>query len=216
MQIQSLYRIFFFTVMCIFISRCTGERLSHLENHDIETYINAPKGSSITPYIHNINSDARHYKVFLAQNNGEHRKSTETAMIIVPLEQNHIRKISFELVGDDSLISLKTPLTLIDITDKNNQSLLSLHLNHNIYWLESQGNHKKVPLFLEQTPQKFVIHDNQKIITLTFGATRYQIPVSSNDNTIKIGLMRSDLLRYRGLVLPKQKLKINNMHIYDK
>lgn len=206
--------------MCIVLSHCTTSRLSHSKNSHFRTEINAPKGSSITPYINNIykNTDDISYKITLAQNNGEHRQDTETAVIAIPITQNDTQNtaiISFELRGDDSLLALKTPIKLFDIVDSAQNSILSLNLHHKIYWLEDTQTHKKVSLFLEQKSQKFVIQYNNQTITVIFADERYQIPISHTPNTnhtVKIGLIRSDLLRYRGLVIPKQNLNINHLH----
>ncbi len=208
--------------MCIVLSNCTASRLSHSQNSRFQTEINAPKGSCVTPYINNINknipNDIR-YKITLAHNNGEHRQETETAVIAIPIHRNGTQStsiISFELEGNDSLLALKTPIKLFDIVDSKQNSLLSLNLHHKIYWLEDAQNHKKVYLFLEQKPQDFIIQYSNQTITVIFGNERYQIPISTTSHTnytVKIGLMRSDLLRYRGLVIPKQHLKINHLHI---
>ncbi len=209
--------------MCIVLSNCTASRLSDSKNPRFQTEINAPKGSFITSYINNINKNIANdnilYKIVLAQNNGEHRQETETAVIAIPIH-THNRQgtstISFQLTSDDSLLALKTPIKLFDIVDFKQNSLLSLNLHHKIYWLEDGINHKKVSLFLEQKPQDFVIQYNNHTITVIFADERYTIPISntsSTHHTVKIGLMRSDLLRYRGLIIPKQHLNINYLHI---
>jgi hypothetical protein len=219
MKIHSLHRLFFCIIICIATSNCTALRLSHSKNTRFQTEVNAAKGSFIRPYIRNINKNIPndiHYKIFLAQNNGEHRQDTETAVITIPIHVQDTPIISFELNSDDSLLALKTPIKLFYIVDSKQNSILSLNLHHKIYWLEDDLNHKKVSLFLEQRPQDFIIQYSNQTITVMFANEHYQIPISntsSTHHTVKIGLMRSDLLRYRGLVVPQQHLNINNLRI---
>ena len=196
-------------LVCFLMPSCTALKMPKTEKQTYQTDINAPKGSYVKPFTKSITSNTHDYTIFLNHNYGEHRQNIETALIKIPLISNP--KISFTLKADDSLISLKTPIKLIEITDNNNQTRLSLNLKQTIYWLETQHYYKKIPLFLEQRPEKFMITQNNHKIILTIGNMSHEIPIDNTDNLLKIGMIRSDLFRYRGLVVPAQTLYVKNL-----
>jgi hypothetical protein len=106
-------------------------------------------------------------------------------------------------------------LKLIDIIDNNNKSIISLHLHNKIYWLQANNSHEKISLFLDQQTHNFSIKNNDTSLILTIDKTHYTIPVMNKNNHIKIGLIRSDLLRYRGQVVPEQYLYVHNIQIIN-
>jgi hypothetical protein len=159
-----------------------------------------------------MNPQKTHYKILLNKNLGQTRHETEMATLTIP---TNFEKLSFDLSSNDSLNSLKTPLKLIDIIDNNNKSIISLHLHNKIYWLQANNSHEKISLFLDQQTHNFSIKNNDTSLILTIDKTHYTIPVMNKNNHIKIGLIRSDLLRYRGQVVPEQYLYVHNIQIIN-
>ena len=209
--ILSLCRLLCLFLGAFLVTNCTFS-LSPNHNDITDSVKNAPKGSYIIPYIHKMNPHKAHYKILLNKNLGEKRFETEIATLTIPAQ---FKKLSFELSSDDSLNSLKTPIKLIDIVDSYNKSIISLHLHNKIYWVETADFHEKISLFLDQEPQKFIIQNDELGLMLMINKTHYIIPVNNNNPHIKIGLIRSDLLRYRGQVIPAQCLYINNIQIIN-
>lgn len=173
---------------------------------------NAPDGSYIKPYINPINRKDNHFKVLLNENLGYSRNDTETAIITIPTD---FKTFSFELLGDSQLNTLKTPVKLIDIINSDTtESLFNISLHNQIYWYETPYAYHKLPLFLEQQAQKFTIQNHGTYLNFIMNKQFCKIPLPKNgNNRVKIGLIRSDLLRYRGQTVPKQSLEINNITI---
>jgi len=179
--------------------------------------VQAPKGSYVKPYINHKSIEqptakSQNYKVFLQANTGNKRIATEYATLTFPI---NFKQLSFTLIGDQNLISLKTPITLIDIIDQNNKTILSLKLHNNIYWIEThiKENNKshRIPMFLDHAKEDFVITHNKHTMNFKIGDYTKNIAHHTQDYKIKIGITRHDLLRYSGIYLLEQTLYINNM-----
>jgi hypothetical protein len=175
--------------------------------------VNAPPDSFVKPYInHNAFTEAKNYKVFLNANKGKKRIKTEYGTIEFPV---NFKYLSFTLKGDENLMSLKTPLTLLSIINQNNKAILSLKLHNRIYWIEThikgQSKSDRIPLFLDYAKGEFIVTHNKDSIHLKIGDYTKNIAHDTQDYKLKIGITRHDLLRYSGIYLPEQTLYINNM-----
>lgn len=197
--------IIFFTESCSFLTTSTV----FINNYN-DSLKNAPQGSYVKRYNHRLDNTNTNYKIFLNKNLGETRHNTEEATLIIPINFN---TISFELRSNHDLIQLKTPLKLINITDMYGNSVASINLHNKIYWIKTKNTYQKIPLFLDIKKQKFIIFNEQSHCILEINHQKYMIPTNNRNNNLMIGIMRYDLLRYRGQIVPKQSLFIDNIHI---
>jgi hypothetical protein len=174
------------------------------------TLQNAPDGSFVKQYTHKTNNSHNNYHIFLNKNLGYARHDTESAILIIPTD---FTRLSFDLSSDDNLNTLKTPLKLIDIIDENQTSLLSLYLHNHIYWFKTPQSYQKLPLFLEQQAKKITIDNHASYLNFIVDKQNFKIPLSPHNTLIKIGIIRSDLLRYRGQIIPEQSVYVTNIHM---
>jgi hypothetical protein len=102
---------------------------------------------------------------------------------------------------------------LINIVDNTQKSIFTVYLHNHIYWFEMQQSYQKLSLFLHQQTQKFTIDNHGTHLNFIIGKQYCKIPIFEQNNIIKIGIIRQDLLRYRGQIVPEQSLYVNTIEI---
>lgn len=213
-ELSFYYRLFrgiFMTLICIALSNCSSKSFyAHQQDVHIKTFVDAPKGSYVHSYAVSslsgtVRNRGKNYKIMLAENIGELRQETETALLKFPQK---FQTISFTLQSNSSLNSLKTPLTLLEIKDNvNNLTLLRLNTQNQIYWLDGNNFYEKIRFYPHQQAENIVIYNHGHTYDIMIGNKHYIIPMTNN-SVITVGLKRSDLFRYRGMLIPQQQLDV--------
>lgn len=206
MLLRTLYQILIF-ISCM--SACTSN--NHYNNYTFDTYVNAPEGSYVkavtTPNHYDLG-----YKIYLEENTGKYRSEIETAMISLP--SSGFKSLSFQLFGNHKLEKLKTPITLIEVIEPNkNKVYASIKLQNNIYWLEYQNKYEKLPIFPDHQKETISFLNTPVGLVLRIQDKNYTIHNRLSESMIYIGLKRTDLMRYKGQLVPEQSLIIDNITI---
>lgn len=200
MHLQKPLFLFIFVILC----GCAKS------SSTFETSIDAPKGSYIKPLMSN-NDSYESFDVHIAKNFGKHRQETETAFLKIPMD---FKTITFTLKGNKGFGSIKTPLTLFEIIDPVSKKLYTkLRYQQGVYWLEYDQYYTKLPLYIDTEFTKFSLLNQNNQVTLTIKNMPFSLPDISQKTQLNIGIKRTDLMRYKGLVVPEQDLLVKNIHI---
>ena len=210
---MAFIRHFFYFVPILFlIAGCNANY--HLKKKGIKNsdfvFENVPNDSYARQTFDNRLRNKNNFKIMIAKNIGHTR--TESDAIYLPILMNG--QSSFSLSMPPEYKPLDTKIDYIKIWGTNTTTpIFTLSQQGNFSWFQANKTYKKIPLFLTLRPTKFVFYAQNNKLYMTINKVKYQVPLDDTPYIIQVGLMRYDLRRYVGRVVPETILHIKNIEI---
>ena len=185
-------------------------------NTKVQKFIDAPDGTSIKD-IYDNNRTHTGYMVTMGENIGIRRIPVERAEICMDIMAEH--NISWTLSDLTGTKDFRTPIDMVTVY-QDSRPVLRQRLSDNIIWNENPQSADINPVMMDIYPDMNVVkynlsYKNEEII-LTTDTEKSSVPVvKSSPYSVCIGIVRSDLLRWRGSVVPKQSVNINHIQMYS-
>ena len=214
MTFFNFIKIIFYSLTCIILVSCSsvGDKLE-LEKKFIEKITQGSDGTIITSVYDNLVPIG--YKVTIAENIGVKRQDIEMSLLCMPVTHNtDISWTMSHFTGGKDFI---TPVDFM-ILFSNEREIFRHRISDNHIWNEEKIHKNSNPVILDIYPDREVIQyhfmmtsEDHFAFSVNDSVSGTYFPFELTPTRMCIGLRRTDLLRWRGKVVPAQSMIIKHI-----